>query len=482
MGVSRALHEQSPSTRAGSRASTGSRTRSSASRTPEGRRTVPSSQRHRPAGDRLGRAADRADRRGDRQRVLRRDGRPPPQGADDGGQRPRRARGRRHRLGGNARGDRTIVRSPCRGSSSPRRRPFLDSRDGAISFAGDSVGARSRPDGGARRLRANGARARRARRSSPTARRGLHAAARPDRPVVRRAPVPRRADERLAARARAARAAPGPGRNVVAEYPIYDRAERICSPPRPHCSAQRWMRTGMGADEIHNMLVQYATPALIYTIPSFHNPTGGRCPCRGAGDCSSSSGGRAWCRSRACRSSRTTRTRSPASRARRAALFDLSGKRTVYISSFSTTIAPGLRVGWLVATGELADGWREDAAGLVHHALAAEPGDRVRVHHARQFRAPPRRAACRAQASPRRDARRARQAPAEAKWSPRRAAISSGWSCPTPDGRAVLERAQGVTGLAGTSFSAMSSWLRLSYAGRRRTRSKPGSSASPPRL
>jgi DNA-binding transcriptional MocR family regulator len=32
-----------------------------------------------------------------------------------------------------------------------------------------------------------------------------------------------------------------------------------------------------------------------------------------------------------------------------------------------------------------------------------------------------------------------------------------------PDGRAVLARAEGVTALAGTSFSAMSCWLRLSY-------------------
>ena len=44
------------------------------------------------------------------------------------------------------------------------------------------------------------------------------------------------------------------------------------------------------------------------------------------------------------------------------ALFDLSGKVTVYLSSFSTTIAPGLRVGWLILPEGLADDIAADAA------------------------------------------------------------------------------------------------------------------------
>ena len=59
------------------------------------------------------------------------------------------------------------------------------------------------------------------------------------------------------------------------------------------------------------------------------------------------------------------------------ALFDLSGKTTIYSSSFSKTIAPGLRVGWYILPEELA-GELDRGRGLdLHHARAARPGDRA---------------------------------------------------------------------------------------------------------
>ena len=72
-----------------------------------------------------------------------------------------------------------------------------------------------------------------------------------------------------------------------------------------------------------------------------------------------------------------------------------------------------------------------------------------------------------AQAPPRRDARRARAHCSGARCaSPRpTGASSSGSSCPLGTGVGeVLERAKGVTAVAGAAFSATSSSLRLAYS------------------
>src|SRR6187455_2495597 len=55
------------------------------------------------------------------------------------------------------------------------------------------------------------------------------------------------------------------GRNVVAEYPIYPRAERVLLAAQASLLGAPLDEEGMNADEIHGMLVQYSTPALIYT-------------------------------------------------------------------------------------------------------------------------------------------------------------------------------------------------------------------------
>ena len=44
------------------------------------------------------------------------------------------------------------------------------------------------------------------------------------------------------------------------------------------------------------------------------------------------------------------------------AIFDYSGKNSIYMSSFSKTIAPGLRVGWMILPEEIAEDLAEEAA------------------------------------------------------------------------------------------------------------------------
>ena len=258
------------------------------------------------------------------------------------------------------------------------------------------------------------------------------------------------------------------GRNVVAEYPIYDRAERCCSRPRRRCSARRMDEEGVNADEIHNMLVQYSTPALIYTIPSFHNPTGWTLSLPRRRRLLELVRGQSMVQVQGMQiveddSYALTRFEGEGEHA----LFDLSGKTTIYLSSFSTTIAPGPARGLAHPPGGARRRHRRGRGRRVHHAVAAEPGDRVRVHHARQLRAPSRRAA-RRRCSMRRDAMLAaleRHMPDGDVVASRRAATSSGWSCrASRTGAPCSARAEGVTAVAGTSFSAMSSSLRLSYA------------------
>ena len=89
---------------------------------------------------------------------------------------------------------------------------------------------------------------------------------------------------------------------------------------------------------------------------------------------------------------RTTLTGSSATRARRPpslhALDD--GERVTFTSSFSKTVAPGLRVGWFVVPGGIARGVRRPGGLDVHLTAAAAAGDRARAACARRVRAQPR--------------------------------------------------------------------------------------------
>jgi DNA-binding transcriptional MocR family regulator len=256
------------------------------------------------------------------------------------------------------------------------------------------------------------------------------------------------------------------GRNVVAEYPIYDRAEKVLLAAEAALLGTSMDADGMSADEIHNMLVQYSTPALIYTIPSFHNPTGWTLSLPRRRRLLELVQGQSMVQVQGMQiveddSYSLTRFEGESEHA----LFDLSGKRTIYLSSFSTTIAPGLRVGWLILPETLAEQITEAAAdtyitpSLLSQATVFEFITRGSFErHLVELRAG---------LKLRRDAMLAaiaRHLPG-AKCSRPEGGYIVWLELPgTPDGRAVLARAQGVTAVAGTSFSAMSSFLRLSYS------------------
>src|SRR5204862_5098495 len=101
--------------------------------------------------------------------------------------------------------------------------------------------------------------------------------------------------------------------------------------------------------ELENQLRQASTAAFIYTIPTFQNPTGQ----------TMSAARREQIVAIAQQANVTLFEDDPYGLIRfegesLPALFDLTGKESIYSSSFSKTVAPGLRVGWFILPEGLA--------------------------------------------------------------------------------------------------------------------------------
>ena len=256
------------------------------------------------------------------------------------------------------------------------------------------------------------------------------------------------------------------GRNVVAEYPIYDRAEAVLLAAEASLLGAPMDDQGMSPDEIQNMLVQYSTPALIYTIPSFHNPTGWTLSYPRRRRLVELVHGQSMVQVQGMlivEDDSYALTRFEGERDH--ALFDLSAKTTVYLSSFSASIAPGLRVGWLILPEALAEDVAAAAAdayitpALLSQATVFE--FITRGSFERHL------AGLRDALRLRRDAMLAAIAqhlPGARASNPQGGLFVWVELPGSPDGRAVLARAEGVSAVAGSEFSAMSSFLRLNYA------------------
>jgi 2-aminoadipate transaminase len=141
-----------------------------------------------------------------------------------------------------------------------------------------------------------------------------------------------------------------PGARVLVEAPTYDRPLKILARLGANVEALPMDDEGLDPDALEQALRTGEKPAFLYTIPTFQNPSG--------------------------RSLSTDRRRRIAELAREheltvleddpyglvrfegeapPSLFELAGgENVVYSSSFSKTIAPGVRVGWFVLPAGLA--------------------------------------------------------------------------------------------------------------------------------
>jgi 2-aminoadipate transaminase len=140
-----------------------------------------------------------------------------------------------------------------------------------------------------------------------------------------------------------------PGRRVLVERPTYDRPLKILRELGADVVPLSMDDEGLDPDALEAALREGEAPAFLYTIPTFQNPSG--------------------------RTLSTERRRRIVELAAERdllvleddpyglvrfdgeplpSLFDLSERRIAYSSSFSKTIAPGLRVGWFVLPEELA--------------------------------------------------------------------------------------------------------------------------------
>ncbi len=250
------------------------------------------------------------------------------------------------------------------------------------------------------------------------------------------------------------------GQNVVVEYPTYDRALTVLLNAGSSLLAAVVDEEGMSVEDLENQLIGNAKPAFVYTIPTFQNPTGRTMPIERR---------RKFVQALGSRGIMIVED-DPYALIRfegeaLPAIFDYADRNSIYMSSFSEIIAPGLRVGWMILPEELAGELTEAAAAtyitpslvsqaIVHEFIARgsfEPNLR-RMNDLLVVRRDAMLAALEKHFS-------------GAKWTRPEGGYFVWLELPMGTNmREVLARAEGVTAMDGTAFSASASCVRLAYS------------------
>ncbi len=250
------------------------------------------------------------------------------------------------------------------------------------------------------------------------------------------------------------------GRSVMTEWPSYDLGLQVLLNAGASLLAAVVEDDGLSVDDVELQLMGKQPPAFLYTMPNFQNPTGRTLTAERRRRLVESLGGRGI---GILEDDHLGLLRFEGER--EAALFDYAEKRSVYCSSFSATIAPGLRVGWLVAPETLAGELTSAAAtGYIAPSLL---GQATVNEFIRRGSFEPQLRRTNELLAGRRDAMLAALARhlSGARWTRPEGGYFIWVELPFgTDTRAVLERAEGVTAVPGVHFGASGNALRLSYS------------------
>jgi 2-aminoadipate transaminase len=250
------------------------------------------------------------------------------------------------------------------------------------------------------------------------------------------------------------------GNNVVVEWPTYDRALKVLLNAGSSLLAAVVDDDGMNINDLDQQLMGQSRPAFVYTIPTFQNPTGRTLP-----------------NDRREHLVRVLANRQipiveddPYALIRFEGeapyrVFDYSQGTSIYMSSFSKTMAPGLRVGWMIVPEVMAEEIADEAAStyitpsLLSQAIAYEFIARGHFQ--------PNLERMNGLLKARRDAMLAAldKHMSGATWTRPEGGYFIWLQVPigTNLGEA-LERAKGVTAVLGTEFSAPANCLRLAFS------------------
>jgi 2-aminoadipate transaminase len=250
------------------------------------------------------------------------------------------------------------------------------------------------------------------------------------------------------------------GNMMLCEWPTYDRAYKLFLNAGASIVVASVDENGVDPGNVESALVGHANPAMIYVIPTFQNPTGATLS-----------------EERRVRLAKFAELRNaliveddPYSLVRFEGeslppLFYYTDERSVYMSSFSKTIAPGLRVGFTILPEGLAD--TLSAAATDTYITPVLLSQALVYEFIRRGSFEPNLRLVNEQLKLRRDAMLAALEKhfAGARWSKPQGGYFIWLELPAgTDSNEVLGRAQGVTAVAGTNFVAGANCIRLAYS------------------
>ena len=252
----------------------------------------------------------------------------------------------------------------------------------------------------------------------------------------------------------------GRGQTVYVESPTYDRPLKILLENAISVVPMQMDDQGLIPSAVEDTFRANPVPAFVYTIPTFQNPSGRTMPedRRRQLVAHAQAAGTLILEDDPYGLIRFEGTSPPA-------IFDLARDTTIYTSSFSKTISPGLRVGWYIVPESLAGPLIERAnSTYITPALLSEA---VVYEFIRRGSFEPNLKRINELLKARRDAMLAAldKHMSGARWSHPEGGYFIWLELPDGvSGKQVLERAEGVTAVLGTDFGGAYNTLRLAYS------------------